>query len=213
MGTVSPLPTHVTRAAPRPSGRRRRLKRAALGVAWVFVSPLVGLSRLEAALFGPDCQRMFALGKELLAFFPGLLGCFLRLAYYWSTCHAVSPDASFAIGSMVSRREVSLGPGSVVGAHTIIGRAEIGSDVLIAARVSIFSDRYLHGRPDARVSGDTEAEESALVRIGDGCWIGENAVVMASLGARCTVAAGAVVLKPAGEGTTLMGNPARRVNL
>jgi acetyltransferase-like isoleucine patch superfamily enzyme len=36
---------------------------------------------------------------------------------------------------------------------------------------------------------------------------------MADLGPRCTVAAGAVVARAAEAGTTLMGNPARKVNL
>ena len=197
----------------RSSGLRRLLKRGALGLAWVGVCPLVGLDWLERRAVGEDALRTFTAAKELLAFSPGVVGSYLRLAFYRAVCRDVSGDASFGIGSMLSRRDVAIGPGTVVGAHSIIGRAEVGAQVLIAARVSVFSDRYLHGQPGDRARGEDAGLASELVRVGDGCWIGENAVVMASLGPRCTVAAGSVVLRPAEAGSTLMGNPARRVNL
>lgn len=188
-------------------------KRVALGLAWLVVSPLVVLTRAEAALAGPTASRAFDLGKEALACAPGLAGCYLRSAYYASVCREVSPRARFCFGSMLAGRDVAIGEGTVIGAWSIVGRAEIGRDVLIASRVSVFSDRYRHGRPGDRSRGHGEARRSALVRVGDGCWIGENAVVMASIAERCTVAAGAVVMREAPAGCTLMGNPARKVNL
>ena len=99
------------------------------------------------------------------------------------------------------------------GDQSIIGRSEIGCDVMIASRVSIISDRYLHGHPSDRVRGVEVRRDTGPPSIGDECWLGENSVVMADLGPRCTVAAGAVVSRPAEAGTTLMGNPARKVNL
>jgi acetyltransferase-like isoleucine patch superfamily enzyme len=147
----------------------------------------------------------------MLAYVPGLAGQFLRTAFYSSVCRAVSTEVSFGLGSIVSTRNVAIGAGTVIGHQAIIGRAEIGENVMIASRVSIVSDPYLHS--PARTTRKSPARPSVPPSIGDGCWIGENAVVMASLGARCTVAAGAVVVRAAEADTTLMGNPARRVNL
>ena len=213
MGTVSPLPTRTVDSSPSTGWPMRVLKRAVLLIALVCVGPLVLLARAEAALGGPGRDRAYTFAKELLSPVPTLVGSYLRLAFYWASCRDVSPEAAFLMGSMLSRREVSVGPGTVVGAWSVLGRVEIGRDVMIASRVSVFSDRYLHGRPADRAEGNATEREAGLVRIGDGCWIGENAVVMASLGPRCTVAAGAVVFRAAPAGCTLMGNPARKASL
>jgi acetyltransferase-like isoleucine patch superfamily enzyme len=156
---------------------------------------------------------MFDGCKEVLAPSPGLIGQYLRTAFYASVCRAVSIDASFRLGSIVSTRDVAIGAGTVVGDQSIVGRSEVGRDVMIASRVSIISDRYLHGHPSDRARGARLRSDSPPPTIGDGCWLGENSVVMADLGPRCTVAAGAVVMRPAEAGTTLMGNPARKANL
>ena len=214
MGTVSPITTAETRQAVSPGSIRHPLKRIALSLAWILVSPLAVAARIEARLFGPDCERAFSAGKELLASSPGLIGQYLRLAYYWSTCRDVSPDACFCIGSMLARRDVSIGAGTVLGAHSILGRANLGCEVMVAARVSVVSGKYLHGRPSDRARGLAgHAQSEERIQIGDSTWIGENAVIMADIGPRCTVAAGAVVVRPAEAGSTLMGNPARKVNL
>ncbi len=188
-------------------------KRLALGLAWILVSPLVILTWTEERLFGRDCGRIFSACKEFLALGPGLLGQYTRGAFYWSTCDGVSADACFAFGSMVAQRDVVIGAGSVIGAYSIVGRAELGRNVLVAARVSIFSDRYLHGSPADRIHGHARTHIAERIRIGSGTWIGENAVVMASVGARCTISAGAVVVRATPDDATFMGNPARRVDL
>ncbi len=185
----------------------------ALGGGFLLVSPLILLSWLEAGIRGAGSERLFGIGKEILALIPTPIGAYLRLAYYVATCRAISPDACFLIGSMLAHRDVAVGAGSVIGAFSLVGRAEIGQRVLVAARASIVSGPYLHGRPGQRVQGGAVVEHAARVRIGNDCWIGENAVVMADLGPRCSVAAGAVVARPGAAGATLMGNPARRVDL
>jgi acetyltransferase-like isoleucine patch superfamily enzyme len=212
MGTVRPLPTVIhERSSPRVW--RIALKRTLLAVAWLLVSPLILGVWIEQAFRGPGSERSFDGAKELLALSPGLLGRYLRSAFYATVCRAVSVDTCFNLGSIVSTRDVAIGSGTVVGHQTIIGRSVIGRDVMIASRVSIISDLYLHGQPSDRARGIEKERDRRPPSIGDGCWIGENALVMADLGPRCTVAAGAVVVRPAEAGTTLMGNPARKVNL
>lgn len=212
MGTVSPLPTVVTRRS-EPGALRIAIKRIFLTMAWIVASPLIIATWLESRICGSGCARVFDAAREMLSLWPGLVGVYARTAFYCSVCRDVSPDACFSIGSMVSSRDVSIGAGTVVGAYSIIGRSEIGRNVLIASRVSVLSDPYLHGRPSDRAAGHSGSGPSEPPRIGNDCWIGENAVVFASIGERCSVAAGAVVARPAEAGTTLMGNPARKVNL
>lgn len=213
MGTARPIRLEVARRSTSTISGRLVLKRIALGIAALVVGPWVLAARAEARIYGPHCERVFSAGKETLALVPGIGGQYLRLAYYWLTCRAVSPDACLAFGSMLAHRDVAIGEGTVIGAHAIVGCAELGHEVLVAARVSIVSGRFQHGRPADRARGEAGLPSQERIHIGHGTWIGENAVVMADVGEACTVAAGAVVVRPAEPGTTLMGNPARKVNL
>lgn len=57
------------------------------------------------------------------------------------------------------------------------------------------------------------AEISGSVRIGSGCWLGPNCSVMnkVEIGSNATVGIGAVVTRSVQAGTTVIGNPARKL--
>jgi acetyltransferase-like isoleucine patch superfamily enzyme len=114
---------------------------------------------------------------------------------------------------MVAHRDTTIGAGVVVGAFTILGYADIGDNVLFGARVSLISGKYQHGRPEERAANETVSEVYERLTIGRNSWIGQEAILMANVGENCTVAAGSVVYKPVIDGTTVMGNPARRVSI
>jgi acetyltransferase-like isoleucine patch superfamily enzyme len=48
-----------------------------------------------------------------------------------------------------------------------------------------------------------------MIDIGQDCWLGAGAIVMAPVGARTTIGAGAVVVQPVEAGVVAVGNPAR----
>ncbi len=83
-------------------------------------------------------------------------------------------------------------------------RVEIGCDVLIAGRVYI-SDH------DHEWPAGGHRLVVAPVSIGDRCWLGEGAVVLKGvrLGEGCVVGANAVVTRSAPAGSLLVGAPAR----
>jgi acetyltransferase-like isoleucine patch superfamily enzyme len=114
--------------------------------------------------------------------------------------------------SMLAHRDVTIGPGVVVGVGTIIGKAVIEEGVLFGARVSLLSGKYQHGRPDRRTP-ETPGGEFTSITIGAHSWIGQQAVIMSNVGRNCTVGAGSVLMKDAPDNTTFMGNPARKVNI
>jgi len=47
-----------------------------------------------------------------------------------------------------------------------------------------------------------------MIDIGQDCWLGAGAIVMASVGAGTTIGAGAVVVQPVEAGVVAVGNPA-----
>jgi acetyltransferase-like isoleucine patch superfamily enzyme len=48
-----------------------------------------------------------------------------------------------------------------------------------------------------------------MIDIGQDCWIGAGAIVMAPVGAGTTIGAGAVVVQTVEPGVVAVGNPAR----
>ncbi|MCW2621621.1 MAG: putative sugar acetyltransferase [Frankiales bacterium] len=81
----------------------------------------------------------------------------------------------------------------------------VGDDVAFANEVMVV-DSDSHG-----VEG--QPHRQAPVRIGNGCWIGNRAMILpgVTLGSRVLVAAGAVVTKDVPDDCLVAGNPARIV--
>jgi serine acetyltransferase len=188
-------------------------KRLFFVIGLLVTLPLIVLTALETMFTGGKSEKIYGSCKELISLCPTIFGMYLRLGFYWAVCKRISPDADFQFGSMIAHRGTIIGAGSVIGCHSIIGRAEIGENVLIASRVSIISGKYQHGRPQDRTDNTKSMGEYIQVQIGDNCWIGESALILASIGSNCTVGAGSVVMKDFPDNSTIMGNPARKVNI
>jgi len=177
----------------------------ALAIAYIPVLPLVLLSRVGSA-----CGRdgFFTACGCLLALFPGKTGSYLRLAYYRCTLVSVSQDAVIGFGSYFSRRGAAIGKYVSIGAYCVLGDVILEDRVLLASRVSIPSGKRQHAQ---RFDTDNPSDDRIfdLVTIGSDCWIGEGAIIMADVGARCIVAAGSVVTRNMPAGRIISGNPAR----
>lgn len=192
---------------------RVAIKRFLFFLAVFCVLPLIIITKLETVIFGDRGKRLFNGSAEFLSLIPSIFGVYFRKAFYWAVCTDVSPDVHFLFGSMLAHRENIIRGGVVIGAHTYIGYADIGEDVMFGARVSIISGKYQHGRPNQRAEGGGMTEENVIIVIGKNTWIGQDVSILANIGANCTVAAGSVVFKDVPDNTTVLGNPARKVNM
>jgi acetyltransferase-like isoleucine patch superfamily enzyme len=74
--------------------------------------------------------------------------------------------------------------------------------------VSVPSGKRQHLDDDGGMHEGTRYDR---VTIGAGCWLGEGAIIMASIGERSIVSAGAVVLSPVPGAVIVGGNPAKVV--
>ncbi len=188
---------------------RQIAKRTTLLAAAAAVAPLIGAARLEAWLWGGKAESWFATCGTVLGMVPGKLGNYLRLAYYCFTLRRCSPDACFCFGVTVAHRGAEIGSQVTVGAHSILGTVTLEDHVLIGSRVSILSGGNQHDVSDP-TRNITESEPVfGRVCVGSNTWIGEGVILLADVGTRCVVAAGAVVFRAIPDGKMAMGNPAR----
>jgi len=94
-------------------------------------------------------------------------------------------------------------------------RIEIERGVMLAASVLIQDHGHAYSDVTAPIR-DQGVAEGGKIRIGEGCWIGQGAVIICdsgelTLGRNCVVAANAVVTRSAPSYSVLSGNPARIV--
>jgi acetyltransferase-like isoleucine patch superfamily enzyme len=185
---------------------RYQIKRMIVYGMYLLVWPLGLLSHATYKWLGSE--RAFDFSAKLLSLIPGRIGQYIRTAFYKMTLAECHYDLLVGFGSFFSHPTARAARRVGIGSFTIVGTANIGEGVKIASRVSVLSGKYQHGSflPGATPSADGCFEP---VSIGAGSWIGEGAIVMASLGRQCMVSAGSVVTKPAPDRVVAVGNPAR----
>lgn len=110
--------------------------------------------------------------------------------------------------------DVVIGANVFIGAsNVIIGPVIIEDDVMTAQHV-VFSGMN-HGISDATVAYRYQPSSIAQISVGEGSWIGANAVILPGIqiGRKAVVAAGSVVTKNVPEYGMVAGNPARLIKV
>jgi Acetyltransferase (isoleucine patch superfamily) len=178
------------------------VKRIVQGASLAIVFPsalLCGLGRIPLA---------YTLLAQVYALVPGIVGDFWRSAFYRLTLRECSIDTVISFGTFFSRRDAQVAPNVSIGSYCVIGTARIGARTQIASHVEIPSGRHQHSRDEQGQFMDSTDSE---VSIGEDCWIGASAIVMANVGSGTTIGAGSVVIREIPAHTVAVGNPARSV--
>lgn len=183
---------------------RRFLKRVLFGASLVLASPMILAGWFERRV--SNGEAVFACAGQLLALIPGLVGTYLRAAYYYASLENCSWEIHVGFGSIFTHRGASLAENVSMGAYCVIGHANVGPNVMMGSRISIPSGKRQHFDKSGRITTESHFD---TVRIGGGCWIGEGAIILASVGEGCIVSAGAVVIKDMPDACIIGGNPAR----
>jgi acetyltransferase-like isoleucine patch superfamily enzyme len=100
----------------------------------------------------------------------------------------------------------SIGPYSYIGCSGFI---EIGDNVMMSPRVSIYAENHLFDDPELSIKEQGVKRE--FVKIEDDCWIAANTVILAgvTIGRGSVVAAGSVVTKDVPPYSIVGGVPAK----
>ncbi|MEZ5070255.1 MAG: acyltransferase [Bacteroidales bacterium] len=131
-----------------------------------------------------------------------LPGKYLKLGQY-STIEDFT-TINNGVGTVRIGHHTRVGIGSV-----IIGPVSIGNNVRLAQHVVLSG--LNHNYEDVQVPISEQGVQTSDIYIGDGTWIGANAIVLPGIfiGKHCVVAAGSVVTKDIPSYTVVAGNPAR----
>ena len=179
------------------------LKMIVSGVFLVLAWPLAAIS-----LFG-RISPIYLSGAHMVALGPGLLGDYLRGAYYRLTLESCSLQSRISFGVIFAHPQASVGPHVYIGPYCVLGRTRIGAHTQIASLAQILSGAKQHERGEDGSLSTAKLEQFEVVTIGAHCWIGAAAIVMAPVGAETTIGAGAVVTREIPARVIAVGNPAR----
>jgi virginiamycin A acetyltransferase len=176
------------------------VKRTLQGVALVCAFPLALLSG-----FG-RIRSLFEFGAHLAALGPGAPGSLLRSAYYFLTLQACSVDTTIYFGAFFAHPGAKVGDYVSIGPYCVIGLATIGERTQLGAHVQITSGRYQHNRDE---QGNLAGSIDQRTSVGARCWVGAGAIIMNDVGEGSTLGAGSIVVKAIPPDSVAVGNPAR----
>jgi len=186
---------------------KRILKQLCSGIAILLVAPFALVERLARSLASRDV--FFQTHSEMLSIVPGKAGSFLRNAYLHLTLQRCPLECFVSFGVMFMHSGAEVGQRVYVGAHCIVGLANIGDDTMLADHVYILSGKRQHGIGDRAIRFQDQSGTFTRVHVGRNCWLGTNTTVMADIGDDCVIGAGSVVTRPIPSGSVAAGNPAR----
>jgi virginiamycin A acetyltransferase len=188
---------------------REALKALGRGVSTVAVAPFLVSFFVRRAVLGAD--RALEGSTQTLSLLPGLTGDYLRRAFLAQAIAYCDPSATIQFGTIFSQAGARLDANVYVGPRCHLGLVHLERDVLLAAGVHVPSGADTHGTADLTRPIREQSGARALVRIGEGSWVGSAAIVLADVGKHCIVGAGAVVTKPLPDFVIAVGVPARIV--
>jgi len=166
-----------------------------------------------ATLFfiSPTSQKksIFTALSQLSSLIPGQLGSYFRNSLYYLIMKNCRNNGVIYFGTLFSHPETEIYDNVYIGPQCNIGKSVIGRNTLIASGVHILSGKNQHNFSDLNTPIQQQGGHYQKITIGEDCWIGNTAVVMANVGDKAIVAAGAVVTSDVPDYAIVAGNPAR----
>jgi acetyltransferase-like isoleucine patch superfamily enzyme len=182
------------------------LKMIAQTVALVLLLPLY----LVYWLFSlADKDKALAACSQFLSLFPGITGSYLRVAFCRLAMSECSADAFIGFGTLFSQQQTSIGAGVYIGPQSNIGKSRIGNNCLLGSAVHIMSGKGQHNFDALDTPIREQGGHFETITIGEDCWIGNGALIMANVGKKCIIGAGSVVTQDIPDYSIAAGNPAK----
>lgn len=176
-------------------------------LAWLIMLPLIALYHFLALLVHKD--EVFSSFCQLISLLPGNAGSYLRIGFLRSTMKQCEADLFIGFGTLFSQQGTELRSGVYIGPQCNIGLCRIGKNTLVGSGVHLLSGKNQHRFDDPDLPIKDQGGRFESITIGEDCWLGNGAIVMANIGDRCIIGAGAVVTQDIFDGSVVAGNPAK----
>ena len=162
---------------------------------------------LQSILMGKD--QATTSWSQMVSLFPGLIGVYLRAAFYRLVLNNTSQNTVIGFGTLFSQHDTHINDGVYIGPQCNIGKCRIQANCLLGSGVHIMSGKGQHNFSDPEKPIKDQGGVFTKVSVGENCWLGNGALVMANIGKGSVVAAGSVVVDDVPEGVIVGGNPAK----
>jgi acetyltransferase-like isoleucine patch superfamily enzyme len=173
----------------------------------ICVLPFFLSYKIKSLFIGED--RAFALLSQTFSILPGLTGEYARKEIYRLTLNECASDCTISFGTIFSHSDCSIKEGVYIGANCMIGKVDIGKDVLIGSNVDILSGKHQHSIENVDVPIRLQKGAFKKISIGEDTWIGNHSVIMDDIGKGCIIGAGSVVTQTINAYSVVAGNPAK----
>jgi len=173
----------------------------------ILILPFFLSYKIKSQFIGED--RAFAFLSQEFSHIPGLLGEYARKEIYRLTLKECSADCTVGFGTIFSHSDCSIREGVYIGANCMIGKVDIGRNVLIGSNVDILSGKHQHSTDAIDLPIRYQMGEFRKLKISDDTWIGNHSVIMDEIGKGCIIGAGSVVTQPIDDYLVVAGNPAK----
>jgi len=147
--------------------------------------------------------------SQLLSLVPGLVGCFIRSAFYRWVLEEFHPSARVQFGALFSKQGARIGSHVYVGPYSSLGLVTLEADCLLGSHVQIPSGARTHGVESLETPIRNQPGVVKRVTISRDSWLGSNSVILADIGEQTVLGAGSVVTRPLPARVIAAGNPAK----
>lgn len=173
----------------------------------ILVSPVLIVYWLLRPFFKSD--SLFSGFSQLLSLLPGKSGAYLRAGFYRHAMAHCSKDAVISFLVLFAQQDTEIDSGVYIGPNCNIGSCKIGKNTLLGSGVHIMSGNRQHIFDDPDLYIKDQGGTLEKISIGEDCWIGNGALILANVGDKCVVGAGSVVTNDIPEYSIVAGNPAK----
>jgi len=154
-------------------------------------------------------NQVFAAFSQFLSLFPGIVGSYLRAAFYRLAMDHCDQDLIIGFGTLFSQSNTELYSGVYIGPQCNIGACKLEQDCLLGSGVHIMSGKGQHNFEDLHTPLRMQGGSYNQIVVGQDSWIGNGALVMANIGKKCIIGAGSVVISDIPDFAIAAGNPAK----
>ncbi len=186
------------------------IKRLIILIATLAVLPCFIFYRISPSKLKPS---LFMSLSQLFSLIPGLTGSYFRASFYALIMEKCSTSVRISFGTLFSQAGTEIDDDVYIGPQCNIGLCTIKKGSLIASGVHILSGKNQHNIDDLNTPIQQQGGSYEKITIDEDVWIGSNAVVMADVGKKAIVAAGAVVTKNVPDYAIVGGNPAKIIKM